>query len=187
MIGRSSVSGSSVTKTKCCRSPSAGGGCGVGVVHSACAWPYSYDHRPSHPYSILSGMLHAVLVIWPLTTHPVRDGAPFLLLMGTPPTFGCSFHFFHADYYIKTWCLSYPLPVWLSVAIIHLGAGWGGVLKFVHVRSRMAIGSRIPTMPGRSTSGFHQPGRHCLHQARSAVRCLASRMKGELHPSKNRS
>ena len=29
---------------------------------------------------------------------------------------------------------------------------------------------RIPTMPGRSTSGFHQPGRHCLHQARSAER-----------------
>ena len=26
----------------------------------------------------------------------------------------------------------------------------------------------------------------CLHQARSAVRCSASRMKGELHPSKNR-
>ena len=31
-------------------------------------------------------------------------------------------------------------------------------------------------MSGRSTSGFHQPGRHCLHQARSAVRCSASRM-----------
>ena len=41
-------------------------------------------------------------------------------------------------------------------------------------------------MPGRSTAGFHQPGRHCLHQARSAVRCLASRMKGEPHPTKNR-
>ena len=26
-----------------------------------------------------------------------------------------------------------------------------------------------------------------VHQARSAVMCLASRMKGELHPSKNRS
>ena len=33
----------------------------------------------------------------------------------------------------------------------------------------------------------HRPGRHCLlHQARSAVRCWASRMKGELHPTRNR-
>ena len=27
-------------------------------------------------------------------------------------------------------------------------------------RSRMTIDPRIPTMPGRITSGFHQPGRH---------------------------
>ena len=59
--------------------------------------------------------------------------------------------------------------------------------QFVHGSNCMTIDLRIPTMPGRSTSGFHQPGRHCLHQARSAVRCSASRMKGELHPSKNRS
>ena len=63
----------------------------------------------------------------------------------------------------------------------------GGCTQFVHGRSRMAIHSRIPTLPGRSTSGFNQPTRHCLHQARSAVRYSASRMKGELHPSKNRS
>ena len=50
----------------------------------------------------------------------------------------------------------------------------------MHGRSRTTISPRIPTMPGRSTSGFHQPGRHCLHQARSAVRCSASRMKGKL-------
>ena len=42
-------------------------------------------------------------------------------------------------------------------------------------------------MPGRSTSGFHQPGRHCSHQARSAVRCSASHMERELHASKDRS
>ena len=42
------------------------------------------------------------------------------------------------------------------------------------------------TMPGRSTSGFHRPGRYFLHQARSAVRCWASRMKVELHPTKKR-
>ena len=32
-------------------------------------------------------------------------------------------------------------------------------------------------MLGRRTSGFHQPGRYCLHQARSAGRCSASRLK----------
>ena len=47
----------------------------------------------------------------------------------------------------------------------------------MHGRSRTTIDPRIPPMPGRSTSGFHRPGRRCLHQARSAVRCSASRMK----------
>ena len=53
----------------------------------------------------------------------------------------------------------------------------GGCARFVHGRCRMAIDPRIPTMPGRSTSGFHRLGRHCLHQTRSAVRRLTSRMK----------
>ena len=26
------------------------GGKGGGLVYSVCAWPSSYDHRPSHPY-----------------------------------------------------------------------------------------------------------------------------------------
>ena len=73
--------------------------------------------------------------------------------------------------------------------------GWGGVLDkrdvfdLMHgrsINSRMTIDPRIPTMPGRSTSGFHRPGRYRLHQARSAVRCRASRMKGELHSTKDR-
>ena len=51
----------------------------------------------------------------------------------------------------------------------------------------MTIDPRIPTMQGRSTSAFRQPGRVCLHQARGAARCSASRMNGELHPCKNRS
>ena len=47
----------------------------------------------------------------------------------------------------------------------------------------MTIDPRIPTMPGWRASGFYRPGRHCLHQGRSAARCWASRMKkGELHP-----
>ena len=30
------------------------------------------------------------------------------------------------------------------------------------VGSRMTVDPRIPTTPGRSVSGFHRPGRHCL-------------------------
>ena len=59
----------------------------------------------------------------------------------------------------------------------------GGVLIVMHERTRK---TRIPNMPGWTTSGFHQPGGLCLHEARSAVRCLSSRMKGELHPTRNR-
>ena len=58
------------------------------------------------------------------------------------------------------------------------GGGGAGGTQLVHGRGRMTIDPCIPTMPGRSTSGFHRPGRHYLHQARSAVRCSASRMKG---------
>ena len=53
----------------------------------------------------------------------------------------------------------------------------GVCAEFVHGRTRMTTDPHIPTLPGRSTPGFHQPGRHCSHQARSAVRCSASRMK----------
>ena len=59
----------------------------------------------------------------------------------------------------------------------------GDVLDLMHGCSRIPIDPGIPTMQG---SGFHRPDIYCLHQARSAVRCWASRMKGELHPSKNR-
>ena len=45
------------------------------------------------------------------------------------------------------------------------GRGW--CTHVMHGRSRVTIDPRVPIMPGRSTSGFHRPGRHCLHQARS--------------------
>ena len=64
--------------------------------------------------------------------------------------------------------------------------GGGGMLKIMHGHNGMTIDPRILEMPRRSTLGFRRPGRHCLHQARSAVRCWASRTKGELHPTKNR-
>ena len=56
----------------------------------------------------------------------------------------------------------------------------------MHGRSRMTMDPRTPTMPGRSTSGVHRPGRQ-LHKAQSAVRCSTSRMKGEPNPTKNSS
>ena len=40
----------------------------------------------------------------------------------------------------------------------------------MHGRSRKTVDSRIPSMPGRSMSGFHRPG---FHQARSEVRYIA--------------
>ena len=75
-----------------------------------------------------------------------------------------------------------------ALRVPQLGGGTHimGCTRVMHGRSRMAVDPRIPAMPGRSTSGAQRPGRHCLHQARSAVRCLASRMKGELYPAKNR-
>ena len=64
--------------------------------------------------------------------------------------------------------------------------GRGGGTHVMHGRSLMAIDPRIHTMPGRSTSGYDRPERHCLHQAGSGVRCWAGRMKGELHLNNNR-
>ena len=58
------------------------------------------------------------LVIWPLTTHPFRDGAPFLLLRETPPTFGVCYA--SSVYYIQIVCLSYTSPVSPSAATIYL-------------------------------------------------------------------
>ena len=48
----------------------------------------------------------------------------------------------------------------------------------------MTLEPLTPTRPGRSTSAFHRRGRRCLHQARSAMRCWASRIKGELRTTR---
>ena len=61
----------------------------------------------------------------------------------------------------------------------------GGCTHSTHGRSLETIDPRIRTMPGRSMSDFHCPGRHGVPQTRSAVRCSASRMNGELHPTNN--
>ena len=44
------------------------------------------------------------------------------------------------------------------------GAREGGT-HVMHGRCRMTIDHRIPTTPGRSTSGFHRPGRQCLQKS----------------------
>ena len=64
--------------------------------------------------------------------------------------------------------------------------GARGVYSFhaYDFRFFMTIDPLVPTISGRSMPGFHQPGRHCLHQARSSVRCSASCRKGELLPAK---
>ena len=81
----------------------------------------------------------------------------------------------------------------MSCASVSLGGMWsygrpalcwgGGVYSFraYHSRSAKGIDPHIPAMPGRSTSGFQRPGRHCVHQARHTVRCSTSHMKGGLY------
>ena len=39
------------------------------------------------------------------------------------------------------------------------GSGGGGCTNVMHGRSRVTIDPRILTMPGRSMSGFHRPGK----------------------------
>ena len=57
-------------------------------------------------------------------------------------------------------------------------------INIKHGRLGMTKDPRFPSMPGRSMSGFHRPGRHRVHQGRSAVRRSASHMEGELNPIK---
>ena len=66
--------------------------------------------------------------------------------------------------------------------------GRGGVLDIMQGRGRITTNPRVPTMPGWRSLGLHRPGRYCVRKARNAVtmRCSASRMKGELHPTKYR-
>ena len=63
----------------------------------------------------------------------------------------------------------------------------GDVLIVMHSRSHMTVDTCIPTYPGRSSSGFHLPGKHSVKQARCTVRCSASCMKGEQRLINNRS
>ena len=46
--------------------------------------------------------------------------------------------------------------IWFDLFYISTGEG----TQFVHDRSRMTIDPRIPTVTGRTTTGFHQPSRN---------------------------
>ena len=64
------------------------------------------------------------------------------------------------------------------------GGGLGGVSIAIHGRSvKTNIYPRIPTLPEARQVCTDQAG-CCLHQARSAVRFSATRVKGELHPAR---
>ena len=62
--------------------------------------------------------MHA-LVIGPLTTRLVLDGAPFLLQIETPPTVGRSLRFFRAPGITLKQMLNYPF-FWFSAWVHHL-------------------------------------------------------------------
>ena len=61
-----------------------------------------------------------------------------------------------------------------------VNAARGGDTNAIHGRSRMTIDPRSYRNNARTELVGFSPttGRHCVHQARSAVGCLASRMKG---------
>ena len=67
------------------------------------------------------------LDIRPLTTHPFFDGAPFLLLLKTPPTFNRSLRFFHT---IRYGLLLIFYPSCLAVCARHLSLILTSVLNF---------------------------------------------------------
>ena len=89
----------------------------VSLEQEVCArWGYccSQDkRRRGGGYSCVACLSHLTI------DHAfLRDRAPFLFFIETPPTFGRSFRCFHVLH--KMVCLSYPLTVLPSVATIYL-------------------------------------------------------------------
>ena len=70
---------------------------------------------------------------------------------------------FFGDYVCALGGISPSLAVVLAAVVAVPGRG--GVLVVKHDRSGITVDPCMPTMPGRSASGFHRPDSHCLHQA----------------------
>ena len=60
---------------------------------------------------------------------------------------------------MSSWFPPLPVHTFSTTLVVRRGEA-GRVLIVMHGRSRMTIAPRILTMPGRSPSGFHRPGRH---------------------------
>ena len=59
------------------------------------------------------------------------------------------------------------------------GKGERELMSFMAaVVQSMTIDPRIPTMPGRSTSGFHRPGRHCTERKEPCGEMLGESHEG---------
>ena len=91
----------------------------------------------------------------------------------------CHFNFLMSLFVFSGYIPSSALNTVLLVVLDPLGSFLAAVIcteaggTIVHDCSRMTIGVRFPTMPGRSTSGFIDQAGHCLlHQVRSAGEVL---------------
>ena len=92
----------------------------------------------------MGGRTHLLLalVIGPLITHLFRDGAPFLLLIETPLTFGHSLCFFHQ---LHRNCLLIQSPSCFAVCGHHLSPRIAIVFSLL---------SRLPNSSMSHTSNF---------------------------------
>lgn len=128
------------------------------------------------------------LVIWPFTTHLLRDGVPMLLLtrtpasmLGAPPyvfffvchmmilfffAFLCFYSYVVPFSLVCFFCLLWPPSIccYSRIAIVppliasDPNAGGGVVLIIVGGANRMTVFPRISTTPEQHTTGFPRPG-----------------------------
>ena len=98
------------------------------------------------------------LVFWPLTTHPFPDGAPFLLLLETPQTFGHSVRFFHTLHITFSLISS---ASYLAVCGRHLSPRIAIVFSLLSNVPNFST-SHLSTLPTSSSNTFHPCTVHFL-------------------------
>ena len=91
------------------------------------------------------------LVIWPLTAHLFRDGASFLLLIETPPTFGCSLRFSPPYNILHMNVLLISSPSCFAVCSHHLSPSIGIVFS---------LPSSVPNFSVSHSSAFFISSNH---------------------------